>query len=112
MLLRLNGLEVSCIIGERAEERTREQTLQIDVELEIPETAAETDSLADTVDYAALAEKIRVALVAARCQMIERAAKVVAEVCRAERHVERVRVSVTKAGAIRNLKSATAIYEN
>lgn len=112
MILGLNEIEVECVIGERADERTRLQQLLIDVELEIPETAAKTDDLADTVDYAALTEKIRSALVAAKCRMIERAAALVAEVCRAEKLVRHVKVAVTKVGAIPYLKSATAIYEN
>ena len=77
MRLRLDGIEVDCVIGERPDERDRLQRLKVDVDMEIPSTAAETDSLADTVDYAALAEKIRAALVEAKCRMIERAAKVV-----------------------------------
>ena len=35
MILELNGIDVECIIGERAEERTRTQRLLVDVRLEI-----------------------------------------------------------------------------
>ena len=112
MTLLLNQIEVECVIGERSDERRRLQTLLVDVELEIPDRAAESDALADTVDYAALTEKIRSALVAAKCRMIERAAKIVGEACLAERLVGRVRVTVTKSGAIAHLKSASAVYES
>ena len=54
MILELNGIDVECIIGERAEERTRTQRLLVDVRLEIGDAAAESDELSDTVDYAAL----------------------------------------------------------
>ena len=77
MTLMIEGIEVECIIGDLPEEREREQTLVVDAELEIPDRAAETDALADTVDYAAAAERVRAALKAAECRMIERAAKVV-----------------------------------
>ena len=110
MELRLNGIEVECVIGERPDERTRLQKLRVDVALEIADTAAETDEIADTVDYAALAERIRAALVAAKCRMIERAAKVVADVCRADAHVLSVTATVTKAGAVPGLESASATY--
>ena len=110
MTLRLEGLEVDCIIGDRPEERVRMQRLRIDAALEIPDTVGETDALADTVDYAALAEKIRAALVWAKCRMIERAAKVVWEVCRADRRVASASVRVTKAGAVPHLGSASAVY--
>lgn len=110
MTLKLNGIAVDCVIGERPDERDRLQRLRVDAELEISDCAAETDELGDTVDYAALAEKIRAALVAAKCKMIERAAKVVYDVCRAEAKVLSATVMVTKGGAVPGLGSATAIY--
>ena len=111
MKLTLNGLAVECVIGERPDERERLQRLCVDVELEIPDRAAETDDLADTVDYAALAEKIRMALVAAKCRMIERAAKVACAACLADPKAVAARVRVTKAGSVPGLASATAVYE-
>ena len=111
MELRLNGIEVECVIGERPDERTRLQKLRVDVALEIADAAAETDELADTVDYAALAERIRAALVAARCRMIERAAKVAADVCCAGDKVRSATVTVTKRGAVPGLESASAVCE-
>ena len=110
MKLRLNGLAIDCIVGERPNERVREQELRVDVELEIPECAAETDELCDTVDYAALADRIRSALVAAKCRMIERAAKVACDICREDAKVESATVTVTKFGAIPGLESASAIF--
>jgi len=109
--LRLNGVDVDCIIGERPDERERLQKLRVDVELTVPDTAAETDELADTVDYAALTKRIRAALIAAKCRMIERAAKVVCETCLTDPKVAFVRASVTKSGAVPHLSSAEAIYE-
>ena len=109
MILRLEGLEVDCVIGERPDERDRVQRLRVDAELEVDGRAAETDDLADAADYAALAERIRVALVSARCKLIERAAKVVRDTCLADPHVASAKVSVTKSGAVPGLASATAV---
>ena len=106
MKLRLDGIEVDCVIGERPDERDRLQRIIVDVELEIPGTAAETDELADTVDYAALSERIRAALVAAKCRMIERAAKVVYDVL----PVRAAKVTVTKRGAVPGMASASVVY--
>jgi len=111
MKLKLNGIDVDCIIGERPDERERLQKLRVDVELTVPDGAATSDELADTVDYAALTERIRAALVAAKCRMIERAAKVVCETCLANPKVAAVRASVVKSGAIPHLESAEAVYE-
>ena len=110
MTLKLNGIEVACVIGERPDERDRLQTLRVDVRLEIPDRAAETDELGDTVDYAALAERIRAALVAAKCRMIERAAKIVHDVCVKEPLVSSAEASVTKSGAVPGLESAASVY--
>ena len=111
MKLELNGIDVDCIIGECPDERTRTQRLRVDVVLAIDDTAAETDELADTVDYAALTEGIRTALVAAKCRMIERAAKVVADLCLADEKVSAAKVRVVKSGAIQHLESAAAVIE-
>ena len=108
MRLELNGIDVDCVIGERPDERTRTQRLRVDVVLTIGGRAAESDEFSDTVDYAALTERIREALVAAKCRMIERAAKVVCDLCLEEAAVSAVDARVTKSGAIPHLESATA----
>ena len=111
MKLELNGIDVDCIIGERPDERTRTQRLRVDVVLTIVDAVTETDELSDTVDYAALTESIRAALVAAKCRMIERAAKVVCDLCLADAKVSEANVRVTKSGAIEHLESAAAVIE-
>ena len=111
MKLELNGVDVDCIIGERPDERTRTQRLRVDVILTIGDTAAETDELADTGDYAAHTEGVRTALVAAKCKMIERAAKVVCDLCLMDAKVSAAKVRVTKSGAIEHLESASAVVE-
>ena len=110
MLLELNGLEVDCIIGELPEERVRNQRLVLDVQLDVCDDSASSDELMDTVDYAALADSIREALIAAECRMIERAAKVAHDICIADPKVRSAKVKVTKSGAIKHLASASATY--
>ena len=97
--------------GSCVHERTHPQRLRVDVVLTIGDRASETDELADTVDYAALAEQIRAALVGAKCRMIERAAKVVADLCLADAKVSAVKVRVVKGGAVPHLESAAAVIE-
>lgn len=111
MTLELNGLEVDCVIGERPDERTRLQRLRLDLVLEIGGRAAETDELTDTVDYAALAEEVRQALVEAKCQMIERAARIALDVCLKDGKVGAAKVKVTKTGAVPHLESASVTLE-
>ena len=111
MTLQLNSLSVDCVIGELPEERVRLQTLLLDIILEIPDDASMSDELTDTVDYAALAENVRAALADARCRMIERAARVAADVCLADAKVRSVEVKITKTGAIAGLESASAVLK-
>lgn len=108
--LRLNGIEVLCIIGDLPEERIREQRLMVDAELELDlSAAAESDDLADTVDYAALSRRIRETLRSARCRLVERAASLVADECLADRRVCRATVAVRKCGSVRGMASSEVV---
>ena len=111
MTLRLNDIVVDCIIGDLPSERRVAQRLAVDVELALNDLAAETDSLSDTVDYSVLVGKVRSALKAAKCRMIERAAKVVCDLCLKDAKVSAAKVRVTKSGAIEHLESASAVIE-
>ena len=110
MTLDLDGIDVDCIIGDRADERERAQRLTVDVRIEIGDGAAESDELRDTVDYAELTARVRAALVAAKCKMIERAAKVVCDLCLADAKVRAATVRITKSGSVAHLASASATY--
>jgi len=105
--LKLNGIEVECVLGDLPEERTREQKILVDVTLALDlQAAAATDRIADTVDYALLVGNIREALEEARCRLLERAAEVVADVCLADPRVEHATVSVRKFATVPGLVSA------
>jgi len=108
--LKLKAIEVECIIGDRPEERDRLQNLRVNVELEIDEAVAESDRLADTVDYVALVARIRRALAFAKCRMIERAAKIVADECLHYQVVREAKASVIKCGTVPKMDSAEAVY--
>ena len=103
--LRLEGLSVDCILGDLPEERTVPRTVLVDVELSIDLSAASrSDLLHDTVDYATLAERIRAALRAAECRLVERAAGIVADVCmRADARIACATATVRKSGGIPGL---------
>jgi dihydroneopterin aldolase len=111
MKLQLGSLEVLCIIGDLPHEREVPQRLTVDVEMDVPDDAAATDFLEDTVDYASLSARIREALVRAACRMIERAAKLAADVCLDDPKVASVKVKVTKYGSVEGLGFASAVWE-
>ena len=110
--LELCGLEVSCVIGDRADERAREQTLTLEVSLTLDLAAvAASDALEDTVDYVSLADAIRASLKAGRFKMLESAAVCAAQVCKRQPGVSAVAVRVEKAGAVPGLRAAAVSIE-
>ena len=98
----LEGLRLECILGDLPHERTFPQELFLDLELTCDELpATRTDALADTVDYVAVAERVRTTLVAARCRMIERAAQLAAEAAFAcDPRIRAIRVTLRKPHAL------------
>lgn len=112
MKLRIGEIAVDCIIGDLPEEREKTQRVTVDIEMEIPSLCAETDSVDDTVDYAALSLAVRSALVESKCRMIERAAKTVYEtVAGFAGCASKVSVSVKKSGAVEGVGFAEAVYD-
>lgn len=106
--LSLNGIEVDCVLGDMPEERSRPQRVFVDVALGLDlEVAALADSIDATVDYSLLVLDIREALEDARCRLLERAARVVADVCLSRQSVETVTVTVKKCGSVAGLASAS-----
>lgn len=106
--LELCDIDVDCIIGDLPEERLVPQRLLVTVRLTVTGAADTSDALADTVDYAALTQEIRRVLVAAHCRLIERAARLVAETCRADPRVTAVTATVEKRGSVPHLAAARA----
>lgn len=105
--IRLNDIEVLCIIGDLPEERVREQRLMVDIALDVDLSAViASDRISDTIDYATLSRDIRESLRSAKCRLIERAAGVVADVCLEDPRVQNVTVCVKKSGCVPGLGSA------
>ncbi|MCQ2368485.1 MAG: dihydroneopterin aldolase [Kiritimatiellae bacterium] len=109
MTLNLNKMKVVCILGDLPEEREQEREIEVDISLTGDFAAAESDRLEDTVDYVELKRKVEAKLIASKCRMIERAAKIIKELCLEEKFVDSATVKITKRGAIEGLESASAI---
>src|SRR6187551_3468460 len=68
----LHGLQVECIIGFIEWERRIKQTIVIDVELPVDcARAAETDEVANTVDYKSVAKRIIAFVEASEFKLVE-----------------------------------------
>lgn len=78
--IELRGLSVTAVVGVLPEERDRAQPLNLDLELEVDLTAAGiSDSLADTVDYGAVCDRVVEVVSQEEPLLLERLAALVAE---------------------------------
>jgi 7,8-dihydroneopterin aldolase/epimerase/oxygenase len=97
----LRGLKVDCIIGFIEWERRLPQTLVIDLELPCDcARAAQSDAVADTIDYKAVAKRVQVWVAESQFQLLETLAHELALLLLTEFNLAWVHVSVNKPGAI------------
>jgi dihydroneopterin aldolase len=91
------GLRELGVHGVLAEEKTRPQPFQVDLELIVDASAAGiSDDLDDTVDYGAVSESVARVVSSESYDLLERLAARIAEVCRSDPRVLGVVVEVRK----------------
>jgi dihydroneopterin aldolase len=101
----LHGLAVECIIGFIEWERRIKQTVVLDVEMPVDcARAAETDEVADTLDYKKVAKRLIAFVSESQFKLVETLAHRTAMIIIGEFGVEWVRLSINKPGAIRGSK--------
>ena len=93
----LRGLRVHGHHGVLPTEREHGQEFVVDVDLEVDtRRASATDDLSDTVDYAALSDRIAAVVSGDAVNLIETLAARIADVCLADAHIAAVTVEVHK----------------
>jgi dihydroneopterin aldolase len=93
----LRGLRVRGHHGVLPEERADGQVFVIDAVLSVDATtAAKSDDLADTIDYAALAEDLAAVVAGEPVDLIETLAVRLLDVCLADERVSRAEITVHK----------------
>ncbi len=98
----LDELKVDTIIGIWDWERKIRQTVVVDLEMSADiARAAATDEVKDTLNYKAVAKRLRAFIGASSFQLVETLAERIAEIIREEFDVAWVKVRVCKPGAIR-----------
>ncbi len=108
----LHGLTAECIIGFIDWERRVPQTVVIDLELPCDcAHAAVTDSVADTVDYKAVAKRVLAWVAASEFYLIETLAQRLAMTLLQEFPLAWIRIRVGKPGAIRFSKDVAVSIE-
>lgn len=101
----INELKLDMLIGVYDWERKVPQTVQLDLEVGIPgDRAAQSDKLADTIDYAAIVSRIEASLRENRFSLLEKVAEHVAQVILRDFKSPWVKVSITKLAPLRNVK--------
>ena len=108
----LRGLQVECIIGFIEWERRIKQTVVIDIELPVDcARAAETDEVANTVDYKRVAKRIIGFVETSEFKLVETLAHRIAMIVIEEFQLAWVRLSVNKPGAIRGSRDVGVSIE-
>ena len=102
----IKDLLVRGVIGIHDWERRRAQDILINIIL-FTDTrrAAETDSIADCVDYSKMSKRIQAHAESAERQTVEALANDLAKICLEDQGVQRVVLRVEKPGAVRFSKS-------
>ncbi len=108
----LHGLTAECIIGFIDWERRVRQTVVVDLELPVDcARAAQSDEVADTLDYKQVAKRVRAFIEASECRLVETLAQRLALLVLEEFPVDWVRVSLNKPGALRNARDVGVMIE-
>ncbi|MCX7627233.1 MAG: dihydroneopterin aldolase [Methylophilaceae bacterium] len=108
----LQEIKVDTRIGVPEWERTRPQTLLLDIEIGLPHNrACQSDAIADTIDYGRVVSRIREHLSQATFRLLEALAESVAQLIMREFGAPWVRVRVTKPGILPGIRQLGIILE-
>ena len=108
----IRDFRLSIKVGIYDWERIAPQTVQLDLEIGIPGTHASiSDTIADTIDYAQVVQRIEESLRDNKIQLLEKLAEHIAQLLTGEFKAPWVKVSVTKLAALKNVKQLGVTIE-
>lgn len=111
-LVFIRNLMVSTIVGHYPREREARQQLEFNIELAIPGTAVfESDKLADTINYAAVADYVKRECDTHHFKLLERMADHLARGIMAQFDTPYVRLSVAKLGILPAARQVGVVVE-
>lgn len=110
-LIRIEGLELRCIVGLRSYERRREQPLKLDIALGLDSSGAgRTGRIGDTVDYSRVADEIAALLQFREYRLLEVLCEEAAAFLFAGHpRVQHVKLRVDKPEALRGRARSAAV---
>ena len=100
--VKIERLELDCIIGINPWERLTKQQITIDIEIDTDLTAAgKSDSIEDTINYRTIAKTVTTEIEKSDYGLVESIGAKIADICLEDDRVFSVRVTVRKPGAVR-----------
>ncbi len=111
-IIYLHDLRIATVIGVYDWERRVKQTVIFDLDMAADiRKAAATDSIADTLDYKAVAKRLIEFVGDSQFQLVETLAERVAEIVLNEFNITWLRLKVNKRGAVRGAVDVGVIIE-
>ena len=108
----LREIRLDARIGIYKRERTITQTVEIDLDIALPDDRVfKSGKVADTIDYAVVIERIRAVLVEQHYGLVESLAEHIAQILMGEFRSPWVRVSIAKIGAQRSARRVGVVIE-
>lgn len=107
----INDYRLDVLIGIYEWERAVAQTVQFDLEIGMPQSAAEVRTINDTVDYARVVLRVEESLRGKHFPLVEKLAQHVADLVLGEFGAPRVKVSVTKLAPLKGVKRLGVVIE-
>jgi len=108
----IEGLEIEALIGIYDWERRIRQPLVFDIEMTFDNRVpAATDAIADTLNYKAISNRIVEYVSQSGFELVETLAERVAQILLTEFGVQRVRLKLSKPGAVRGARAVGVMIE-
>ena len=108
----IDDLRLSTLIGIYPREKAMPQTVEMSLQIGTSTASAGTsDDLGDTIDYAAVVERLRRELAAQHFNLLEKLAEYVAQLLLEDFHATWVRVSIAKLGMMPGVRRVGVVIE-
>jgi len=108
----IEGLEIEALIGIYDWERRIRQPLVFDIEMAFDNRIpAATDAIADTLNYKAISNRVVEYVSQSSFELVETLAERVAQIILTEFGVQRVRLKLSKPGAVRGARAVGVMIE-
>ena len=102
----INNLEVEAVIGIFQWEREVRQLISVDIEMDFDnKTAAQSDDIKDALNYKLVGKRVAAFIQNSKFQLVETLAEKISKIILKEFPVSKVKIKVSKPGAMRGSDS-------